>query len=130
VIIDGSAIVAILRDEPDAHELASAIDSAAVCRLSAASYLEAAIVTDANRNPILSRRLDSFLQEALIEIEPVTVEQTRLAREAYRDYGKGRHKAGLNFGDCFVYALARDKSEPLLCKGRDFRQTDLELIEL
>jgi ribonuclease VapC len=130
VIIDSSAIVAILRDEPDAEELASAIESAKMRRLSAASYVEAAIVTDSNRNPILSRRLDSFLQQALIAIEPVTVEQARLARDAYRDYGKGRHKAGLNFGDCFVYALARDKSEPLLCKGRDFRQTDLELVEV
>lgn len=130
MIIDSSAIVAILRDEPDAEELASAIESAKMRRLSAASYVEAAIVTDSNRNPILSRRLDSFLQQALIAIEPVTVEQARLARDAYRDYGKGRHKAGLNFGDCFVYALARDKSEPLLCKGRDFRQTDLELVEV
>ena len=130
MIIDSSAIVAILRDEPDAEELASAIESAKMRRLSAASYVEAAIVTDSNRNPILSRRLDYFLQQALIEIEPVTVEQARLARDAYRDYGKGRHKAGLNFGDCFVYALARDKSEPLLCKGRDFRQTDLELVEV
>ncbi len=130
MIIDSSAIVAILRGEPDADELASAIESAKIRRLSAASYLEAAIVTDGNRNPVLSRRLDSFLREILIQIEPVTVEQARLAREAYRDYGKGRHKAGLNFGDCFVYALARDKSEPLLCKGRDFRQTDLELVEL
>jgi ribonuclease VapC len=130
VIIDSSAIVAILRDEPDAEELASAIESAKMRRLSAASYVEAAIVTDSNGNPILSRRLDSFLQQALIAIEPVTVEQARLARDAYRDYGKGRHKAGLNFGDCFVYALARDKSEPLLCKGRDFRQTDLELVEV
>ena len=81
---------------------------------------------DANRDPVLSRRLDSFLHQALITVEPVTVEQARIAREAYRDYGKGRHRAGLNLGDCFAYALAKEKGEPLLFKGNDFRKTDVE----
>jgi ribonuclease VapC len=130
VIVDTSVIIAILRDEPDAEELAEALDSAGVRRLSAASYVEAAVVTDGNRDPVLSRRLDSLLHESLVDIEPVTVEQARIAREAYRDFGKGRHRAGLNFGDCFVYALAKDKGEPLLCKGEDFKRTDLDIAEL
>jgi len=129
VIVDTSVIIAILRDEPDAEELADALDSADVRRLSAASYVEAGVVTDGNRDPVLSRRLDLLLQESLIDVEPVTVEQARIAREAYRDFGKGRHRSGLNFGDCFVYALAKDKGEPLLCKGNDFKRTDVDLVE-
>ena len=130
MIVDASAIIAILRDEPDANALTSALQSADVRRISAATYLEAAIVTDSNRNTLLSNLLDSFLVRSLISIEPVTVEQARLAREAYRDFGKGRHRAGLNFGDCFVYALARDKGEPVLCKGEDFKRTEVEIVEL
>jgi ribonuclease VapC len=129
MIVDTSAIIAILRDEPDAEDLSSAIESADVRRVSAGTYIEAAIVTDANRDPVLSRRLDSFLQQAFITIEPVTVEQARLARGAYRDFGKGRHRAGLNFGDCFAYALAKEKGEPLLFKGDDFSRTDVEGAE-
>ncbi len=130
MIVDTSVIIAILRDEPDANELAAVIESADVRRISAASYVEAAILTDSNRDPVLSRRLDSFLQEAIVTMEPVTVEQAQLAREAYRDFGKGRHRTGLNFGDCFAYALAKDKGEPLLFKGEDFRRTDVEVAEL
>ena len=126
MIVDTSAIIAILRDESDTENLSSAIESAEVRRVSAGTYVEAAIVVDANRDPVLSRRLDSFLHQALITVEPVTVEQARIAREAYRDYGKGRHRAGLNFGDCFAYALAKEKGEPLLFKGNDFRKTDVE----
>jgi ribonuclease VapC len=129
VIVDASAIIAILRDEPDATELAAALESADVRSISAATYVEAAIVTDSNRNALLSNLLDSLLSRLLITIEPVTVEQARLAREAYRDFGKGRHRAGLNFGDCFSYALAKHKREPLLCKGDDFRKTDVEVAE-
>ena len=129
MIVDTSVIIAILRDEPDAEELAEALDSAGVRRLSAASYVEAAVVTDGNRDPVLSRRLDSLLRESLVDVEPVTVEQARIARDAYRDFGKSRHRAGLNFGDCFVYALAKDKGEPLLCKGEDFKRTDLDIAE-
>ena len=129
MIVDTSAIIAILRDEPDAPELAAALESAGVRSISAATYVEAAIVTDSNRNPLLSNLLDSLLSRLLITIEPVTVEQARLAREAYRDFGKGRHRAGLNLGDCFSYALAKDKREPLLFKGDDFRKTDVEVAE-
>ena len=129
MIVDTSAIIAILRDEPDARELASALEAADVRRISAASYVEAAIVTDGNRNVVLSSSLDSFLSRSMISIEPVTIAQARLAREAYRDYGKGRHRAGLNFGDCFAYALAKELGEPLLFKDNDFRETDVEVAE-
>lgn len=129
MIVDTSALIAILREESDAAELSAAIEEAEISRISAATYVEAAVVTDGNRDPFLSRRFESFLQEALIRIEPFTLEQARIAREAYRDFGKGRHRAGLNFGDCFAYALAKDKGEPLLFKGRDFRRTDVDVVE-
>ena len=129
MILDSSAIIAVLRDEPDADALSAAIESAEIRRVSVATYVESAIVIDSNRSALLSNLLDSFLGRSLINIEPVTVEQARLAREAYRDYGKGRHRAGLNFGDCFAYALAKDKREPLLFKGDDFRRTDVEVAE-
>jgi ribonuclease VapC len=129
MIVDTSAVIAILREEPDAGSLAAALELANVRRISAASYVEAAIVTDSNRNTLLSNLLDSFLGRSLISIEPVTVEQARLARAAYRDFGKGRHRAGLNLGDCFAYALAKEKEEPLLFKGDDFSRTDVEVAE-
>jgi ribonuclease VapC len=129
MIVDTSALIAILREESDAAELSAAIEEAEIRRISAATYVEAAVVTDGNRDPFLSRRFESFLQEALIHVEPFTLEQARIAREAYRDFGKGQHRAGLNFGDCFAYALAKDKAEPLLFKGNDFRRTDVEPAE-
>lgn len=127
MIVDTSAIIAILRDEADAPEISKALQQAAKRRISAANYIEAAIITDSNRNPILSRRFDDLLREGDIVIEPVTAEQARIAREAYRDFGKGQHRAGLNFGDCFAYALARVSGEPLLFKGDDFRHTDISV---
>ena len=129
MIVDTSAIIAILRNEPDADEFAATIASAAIRRISAATYVETAIVIDSNRSPLLSNLLDSFLTRSLINIEPVTVEQAHLARNAYRDFGKGRHRSGLNLGDCFAYALAKEKAEPLLFKGDDFRKTDVEIAE-
>jgi ribonuclease VapC len=126
VIVDTSALLAILRDEPEALQCATAIADAATRRISAANFLEAAIVTDASRDPIASRRLDDLLRVANITIEPVTEEQARIGREAYRDFGKGSgHPAQLNFGDCFAYALAKAMGEPLLFKGADFAQTDV-----
>src|SRR6202040_4381365 len=101
-----------------------------VRRMSAVSYVEAGIVVDSNRNPVLSRRLDDLLRDVEIAVEPVTLNQARIAREAYRDFGKGRHRAGLNFGDCFAYALAKVAGEPLLCKGDDFKKTDIEVAEV
>lgn len=129
MIVDSSAIVAILSDEGDARELADTIEEAPERRISVANYVEAAMVLDSRRNPALSRRLDDFVREAQLVLEPVSVEQAKLARDAYRDFGKGRHRAGLNFGDCFAYALAKDKGEPLLFKGEDFRRTDVEVAE-
>jgi ribonuclease VapC len=126
VIVDSSALIAILRDEPDAAAHALAIEEARVRRVSAANLLEAAIVIDGSRDPVASRRFDDLVREARLVVEPVTEEQARVAREAYRDYGKGSgHPAGLNFGDCFAYALARVTGEPLLFKGGDFVHTDV-----
>jgi ribonuclease VapC len=126
MILDASAIVAILRKETDAPAMAQAVAGAIERRTSAVTYVEAAIVIDSSRDPVSSRRLDDFFREAEIVIEPVTVEQAEIAREAYRDFGKGRHRAGLNFGDCFAYALAKTTGEALLFKGDDFCHTDIE----
>jgi ribonuclease VapC len=126
VIIDTSALIAILRDEPEARRFAEAIESATERRISAASYVEIAAVIDGGRDPVASRLVDQLLDAAHIVIEPVTEAQARIAREAYRDFGKGSgHAAGLNLGDCFAYALAKATGEPLLFKGDDFSQTDI-----
>jgi ribonuclease VapC len=126
VIVDTSAIIAILRAEPEASVCADAIESASVRRLSAASYVEVGAVIDRAGDAIASRRVDELLTTAGVGIEPVTASQARIAREAYRDFGKGsRHPAGLNFGDCFSYALAKATGESLLFKGADFQHTDI-----
>jgi ribonuclease VapC len=130
MIVDTSAIIAILRGERDADAMAEALGRAEICRMSAVTYVEAAVVTDSNRNPVLSRRLDDLLRNAQIQVEAVTPKQAEIARYAYRDFGKGRHKAGLNLGDCFAYALAKETGEPLLFKGDDFGSTDIEVAEL
>jgi ribonuclease VapC len=126
MIVDSSAIIAILRDEPDATAMAEALQDAPIRRISAVTYVEAAIVADNDRNPLLSRRFDSLVRDAQMLVEPVTARQAELARQMYRDFGKGRHKAGLNLGDCFAYALAKEMDEPLLFKGDDFCHTDVE----
>lgn len=126
MIVDSSALLAILKHEPEAESFSKAIETAKVVRISAATYLETHIVADGYKNPILTARLEEILANPGIEIEPVTAEQARVAREAYRDYGRGSgHPANLNFGDCFSYALARAKREPILFKGDDFVHTDL-----
>ncbi len=130
MIVDTSAVVAIARNEPERSRFLTALDRDAVNHMSAASFFEAAIVIDGSRNPVLSRRLDAFIQTSAIVIESVTEHQARIAREAYRDFGKGSgHPAGLNFGDCFAYALAKDMGEPLLFKGDDFSATDVRRAE-
>jgi ribonuclease VapC len=126
MILDASAIIAMLRAEPDSRELASAMFSAGSRRVSAINYVEAAAVIESGKDPVASRRFDDFFRSAHVIIEPVTEKQAQLAREAYRDFGKGRHKARLNLGDCFAYALAKDLDEPLLFKGSDFKHTDIE----
>jgi ribonuclease VapC len=126
MIIDTSALVAILRDEPEAMACARAIENTTSRRVSAASFVEAAIVIDGSRDPVASRKFDDLFKEAKLVIEPVTEPQARIAREAYRDFGKGSgHPAQLDFGDCFAYALAKVTGEPLLYKGNDFAHTDI-----
>lgn len=129
MIVDTSVIIAILRNEPDARIIEEALARSQPRYMSAVSYVEAAVVVDSNKNPVLSRRLDDLLRDVQINVEPVTLNQAHIAREAYRDFGKGRHRAGLNFGDCFAYALAKEKGEALLFKGDDFRHTDIESAE-
>jgi len=127
VIVDTSALIAILLDEPEASACLKSLYPISRRRISAANFLEAAIVIDGRRKPALSSRLGKLLLELEMVIEPVTEEQARVAREAYRDYGRGSgHPARLNFGDCFAYALARVTGEPLLFKGDDFIHTDVE----
>jgi ribonuclease VapC len=126
MIVDASAVIAVLRDEAEARSCANAIAGAKVRRISAVSFVEAAVVIDAGRNPVASRKFDDLVREAGFIVEPVNETQARIAREAYRDFGKGSgHSAGLNFGDCFSYALAKVMDEPILFKGDDFRHTDL-----
>jgi ribonuclease VapC len=126
MIIDTSAIVAILRQEPEARRFAEAIKAAPVRRISATTFVEIGAVIDGGRDPVASRLFDELLAAVGIVIEPVTEAQARIARDAYRDFGKGSgHAAGLNFGDCFAYALAKAKGEPLLFKGDDFSRTDV-----
>lgn len=131
MIVDTSALIAILRDEPEAAFCAMAIETHRVRRISAANFLEAAVVIDASRDPMASRRFDELIKASGLVIEPVSEEQARIARDAYRDFGKGSgHPAQLNFGDCFAYALAKAKDEPLLFKGNDFTRTDVTPVQV
>lgn len=124
--IDTSALIAILRDEPEAEQFTVAIAEAGERMLSAANYLEAAIVIDGSRDPIASRRFDELIRRAEIQVAPVTHEQAEVARAAYRDFGRGSgHAARLNFGDCLAYALAKSLNCGLLFKGDDFSHTDV-----
>lgn len=127
MIVDSSALVAISRREPEAAAFASTIADADRPRISAANLLESAIVIDGARDPIASRRFDDLVSELRLGVESVTAEHVTIARAAYRDFGKGSgHPAGLNFGDCFAYALAKTTGEQLLYKGDDFVHTDVE----
>ena len=128
MIIDTSAIIAILFEEDDAISYAKAITEADSCRISAATFVETAIVVEAQTRNNGGRQLDAFIRRAGIVIEPVTEEQAHIARQAFIDFGKGRHPAGLNYGDCFSYALSKATQEPLLFKGKDFGKTDLSVV--
>jgi ribonuclease VapC len=128
MIMDTSAVLAILFNESDAETYARAISEADPPRMSAASFVEAAVMVEAQTEASGSRQFDAFFRRAGVVIEPVTEEQAHAARQAYTDFGKGRHAAGLNFGDCFAYALAKVTGEPLLFKGRDFRKTDVKAM--
>ena len=126
MIVDSSALVAVIKREPDWAALSDHMKIAGRLRMSAASYLETAIVIDGRRDAVMSAQLDDVIDEIGIVIEPVTVEQAKIARQAYQNFGKGSgHPANLNFGDCFSYALAREKREPMLWKGDDFGHTDI-----
>ena len=125
MIVDSSALLAILFNESDAETYARAIAHAGACRISAANYVEVAIVVEAQTRESGSRQFDAFFRRAGIVIEPVTEEQAYMARQAFTDFGKGRHRASLNFGDCFAYALAKSTGETLLFKGEDFKRTDI-----
>lgn len=125
MILDTSALMAVLRQENEAGDFSRLIDDADKVYLSAASYLEASIVVEGSRDPVLRSMFDDFLVDCRIEVVPVTFEQAQIASGAFRSFGKGMHPAGLNFGDCFTYALAKAKREPVLFKGNDFSKTDL-----
>lgn len=125
MIIDSSAVIAILRRETGHERLGEVLSDAPTRHMSAATYAEAGIVAD-SRGPIPGRRFDEVLHDFAIEIVPLTAEHARIARQAYRDYGRGSgHPANLNFGDCFSYALASERREPLLYAGDDFVHTDV-----
>jgi ribonuclease VapC len=131
MILDASAIIAILRAEPEAGSAAEAIERAGARRISAVNYFEVAAAIDRARDPVASRRLDELFREGGIAIEPVTEQQARVAREAFRDFGIGSgHRAGLNTGDCFAYALAKSTGEKLLYKSDGFGYTDVAGVRL
>ena len=125
MILDTSALIAVLYDEPEREHFAQLIHEAEICRVSVASFVELCMVVESQLNPEAARQVDMLFRRVGIVIEPVTVEHGYLARQAFLDFGKGRHKAGLNFGDCFAYALARATGESLLFKGNDFSRTDV-----
>jgi ribonuclease VapC len=126
MILDSSALVAILFKEPEAERLAAMIRDTDTTAIAAPTLLETAIVAEGRTLPGMAEKLDALMGTIRPEIVPFTAEHASLARDAWRRYGKGRHKAGLNLGDCFSYALAKDRGQPLLFKGEDFAATDIE----
>lgn len=125
MIVDSSALVAILLEEPEGHRFGVAIVKSAVCRMSSGGLLEASMILHARKGEDAVRDLDLVIARFRIEIAAFTESQARLAREAFKRYGKGRHPAKLNFGDCMGYALAKSTGEDLLFKGTDFARTDI-----
>lgn len=129
MVIDSSALIAILCGEPEAHAFIDAIEAAADRRLSTASFVEISIVIEVRFGLDGVRELDAFIKRAGITLVAVDAEQAQIARDAFSRFGKGRHPAGLNFGDCFAYALASAMDEPLLFKGTDFPRTDVLVVD-
>lgn len=125
MIVDASALLAILLVEPDAERFIRALAEVETPRMSAVNFLEVAIRIDRENSVLTLQRFDSFMALSDIEVLPVSLDQTRIARLAYAEFGKGRHPAGLNLGDCFAYALAKERGLPLLFKGNDFPLTDI-----
>jgi ribonuclease VapC len=128
MVIDTSALAAIFFAEPERQGFLDAITAAANRLISAATVLETGIVLEARRGEAAGREFDLFVVRASLQVVPVDAEQADLARSAWRKYGKGRHPAALNFGDCFSYALAKSTGEPVLTKGAAFSQTDIEVF--
>lgn len=125
MVVDTSALIAILLAEPEADRLIDVFETGAAARMSAASLVEGAIVMQRRQGDEGEARFDRLVRRLDLEIVPVTREHAEIARASFRRFGKGRHPAGLNFGDCFAYALARSLGEPLLFVGDDFSQTDI-----
>jgi len=125
VIVDSSALLAVVFGEPNFAIFAEAIDEAEACKISAATYVEVMMVAESRGSDRAVRHAELLIRDAGIAIEPVTAEHAFLAVRGFSVYGKGRHQAGLDFGDCFSYALAKVLDEPLLFKGDDFRKTDI-----
>ena len=125
MILDTSALVAIFFREPEAELYARLIHDAERCLISAGTFLELSLVLERQVASDADRQCDTFFRRIGIIIEPFTVDHAYIARQAFHDFGKGRHPAGLNFGDCFAYALAKFTREPLLFKGEDFKKTDI-----
>ena len=130
MVIDTSAIVAVLLVEADRERLTTLILEAETKAISAANVLETGIVLESRRGEAAGHEFDLFLNQAGVDIVPVDAEQIEIARMAWRRYGKGRHPAALNFGDCFAYALAKVLDEPLLSKGTDFARTDIQCVRI
>jgi ribonuclease VapC len=130
MVIDSSAFAAIFFGEPERQKFLAAITAAGSRLVSAASVLETGLVLEARQGDAAGREFDLFVIRANVQIVPVDAEQADLARSAWRKYGKGRHPAGLNFGDCFSYALAKLSGEPILANGTDFASTDLTVLQL
>ncbi len=128
MVVDTSIIIAILMDEPDAIALTKVLSKTSPKFISAATLFETAIVIETRNGTAGGQKLDELIQRAQIQVMPVTLEQTNAARQAYRTFGKGRHPASLNFGDCFSYALAKVTGHSLLFKGNDFNQTDIPFV--
>jgi ribonuclease VapC len=128
MVVDTSALIALLSMEPESARLAVALESDATRLISAATVVEAGLVIESRYGPVGGRELDLLIAKAGLSTEAVTAEQADVARDAWRRYGKGRHSAGLNFGDCFSYALAKVTGEPLLFKGDNFTHTDIATI--
>jgi ribonuclease VapC len=128
MVVDSSALLAVLLGEPEAPAIAKALANQPPCLISAVSELETAIVIETRKGQEGLEQLKRLLVDTAVETVPMSVEQVRLARDAYTRFGKGRHPAALNLGDCCSYALAREHGEPLLFKGGDFSQTDIEVV--
>jgi len=128
MVIDTSALLALLLDEPEAEDLRTALELDEVRLVSAATLLETAIVIESRKGDAAGRELDRLIDKAAIDVVAIDADQVDEARRAWRRFGRGRHEAGLNYGDLFSYALSRASGEPLLFKGDDFRRTDVSRV--